>query len=158
MSSTRETSTAATACCALLLAAACSAPPAPVANQNSPPQTAQVRDGLGPDVDTQQRRTSLFANWDAFVDPEGQPVVYEWSVGTQPGATDFSLYHSQVFRHPVNRSSNPCKCTSGLSDLKTFTTVQSKQPIECVFEQCAAYMPRYPVMRKSWKIKFLAKM
>ncbi|MFN3243566.1 MAG: hypothetical protein ACE37K_18825 [Planctomycetota bacterium] len=88
MSSTRETSTAATACCALLLAAACSAPPAPVANQNSPPQTAQVRDGLGPDVDTQQRRTSLFANWDAFVDPEGQPVVYEWSVGTQPGATD----------------------------------------------------------------------
>ncbi|MFT7535782.1 MAG: hypothetical protein ACI85K_001735 [Hyphomicrobiaceae bacterium] len=66
----------------------CSAPAKTVVKQNSAPSTAQVRDGLGPDSDSQEARTSLFANWDAFVDPEGHPVVYEWSVGTKPGATD----------------------------------------------------------------------
>ncbi|MGK0301631.1 MAG: hypothetical protein ACI89X_002510, partial [Planctomycetota bacterium] len=56
--------------------------------QNSAPSTAQVRDGLGPDMDSQEARVSLSANWDAFIDPEGNPVVYEWSVGTKPGAID----------------------------------------------------------------------
>jgi hypothetical protein len=47
-----------------------------------------VRDGLAADIDSVGANTSLFANWDAFVDPEGQPVVYEWSVGATPGADD----------------------------------------------------------------------
>lgn len=70
------------------LAGSCGTPPKPVVKQNSAPSTAQVRDGLGSDLDSQEARTSLFANWDAFIDPEGKPVVYEWSVGTEPGATD----------------------------------------------------------------------
>lgn len=43
---------------------------------------------MGADADRQDVRSSLFANWDAFVDPEGLPVVYEWSLGTRPGSTD----------------------------------------------------------------------
>lgn len=69
--------------------AACggSPPPSPGV-QDGPPATAAVRDGLADDVDSQESRTSLFANWDPFVDPEGRPVVYEWSIGTSPGGTD----------------------------------------------------------------------
>jgi hypothetical protein len=74
--------------CMPLLSSSCSTAPKTAAKQNSAPATAQVRDGLGPDVDTQETRTSLFANWDPFVDPEQQPVVYEWSIGTQPGQID----------------------------------------------------------------------
>jgi len=70
------------------VASACQSPKNAVVKQDSPPSTAQVRDGLGPDVDSQEQRSSLFANWDPFIDPEGRPVVYEWSVGTQPGKTD----------------------------------------------------------------------
>jgi hypothetical protein len=47
-----------------------------------------VRDGLAEDVDSQVTRSALFANWDAFVDPDGHPVIYEWSIGTTPGGTD----------------------------------------------------------------------
>lgn len=83
---TRQATSALTAI--LLFAVACSAPSAPLQTQNTAPRTAQVRAGLGPDADAQQQRSSLFANWDPFVDPDGQPVTYEWSVGTQPGATD----------------------------------------------------------------------
>lgn len=73
----------------LLLLAACGASPqARPTAQNGPPSTASVRDGLAADLDSQQSRTSLFANWDPFIDPEGLPVVYEWSAGTAPGATD----------------------------------------------------------------------
>ena len=68
--------------------AACSASPPSPAAQNSPPSTAPVRDGIAADVDSQESRSALFANWDAFLDPEGMPVVYEWSIGTAPGATD----------------------------------------------------------------------
>jgi hypothetical protein len=69
-------------------ASSCNTPTNTVAKQDRAPSTAQVRDGPGVDVDSQEQRSSLFANWDRFVDPEGQPVVYEWSVGTQPGKTD----------------------------------------------------------------------
>ncbi|MCR9246265.1 MAG: hypothetical protein NXI31_14635 [bacterium] len=47
-----------------------------------------MRDGLGADIDSQEVTTSLFANWDTFVDPEGSPVLYEWSVGTVAGRDD----------------------------------------------------------------------
>ncbi len=72
-----------------LTAAACtSSPSPPPMTQNGPPSIAQVRDGIGADVDNQDVRSSLFANWDAFLDPEGLPVVYEWSIGTKPGGDD----------------------------------------------------------------------
>ncbi len=77
-----------TATLAILLAAACSTPPPTPPSQNGPPATAQVRDGLAADVDGQDVRSSLFANWDDFVDPEGEPVVYEWCVGTRAGDAD----------------------------------------------------------------------
>ncbi|MFY9345848.1 MAG: hypothetical protein WAT39_25375 [Planctomycetota bacterium] len=74
---------------ATALLAACSSSPDPrPASQDGPPAIAGVRDGLGADVDSQDVRSSLFANWDAFVDPEGQPVVYEWSVGTTAGGDE----------------------------------------------------------------------
>ncbi|HEB51908.1 MAG TPA: hypothetical protein ENI87_01505, partial [bacterium] len=75
---------------ALLLAVLCGcATERPVVQeQDSPPAVAQVRDGIGPDVDQQKLRTSLFANWDDFVDPEGTAVLYEWSAGTAPGRSD----------------------------------------------------------------------
>src|SRR5688572_17780739 len=72
---------------AALLGVGCSAP-SPPPEQDKPPRIAQVRDGLGPDVDSQRSHTALFANWDDFVDPEGGVVVYEWSIGTRPGADD----------------------------------------------------------------------
>jgi len=81
----RETGLSLLAAAAL---SACGGAPQPVPIQNGPPATAQVRDGVGDDVDDQELRTSLFANWDRFVDPEGHPVVYEWSIGTRPGETD----------------------------------------------------------------------
>lgn len=55
---------------------------------DGPPAIAAVRDGAADDVDRQEVRTSLFANWDPFPDPEGQPVVYEWAIGRIPGGTD----------------------------------------------------------------------
>ncbi len=79
---------AATAVATALLSSGCGTPEPPPPDQNGPPAIAQVRDGLGPDLDSQKSRTSLFANWDAFVDPEGSVVVYEWSIGTRPGEAD----------------------------------------------------------------------
>ena len=55
---------------------------------DGPPSPAAVRDGAARDVDSQATRQSVFANWDAFADPEGRPVVYEWCVGTTPGGSD----------------------------------------------------------------------
>lgn len=72
----------------MLAAAACGTPPPTVRPQDSPPAAAAVRDGLGADQDEQESNTTLFANWDPFVDPDGGPVVYEWSLGTRPGGTD----------------------------------------------------------------------
>lgn len=71
--------------------AACSSPPPPP-KPDLPPVTAAVRDGLDADVDGQDVRTSLFANWDRFVDPEGMAVVYEWCVGTRPGNDDIQRW------------------------------------------------------------------
>ncbi len=73
---------------ALAWAACSSAPDTTGGPQDGPPTVAQVRDGFGADVDRQEVRTSLFANWDDFVDPEGQPVVYEWAIGRIPGNAD----------------------------------------------------------------------
>ncbi|MFK7739919.1 MAG: hypothetical protein AB8H80_06310 [Planctomycetota bacterium] len=53
--------------------------------QNRPPVPGQVRDGTSLDLDQQASNTSLFANWDAFVDPDGLPVVYQWGIGTAKG-------------------------------------------------------------------------
>jgi len=61
---------------------------APVRREDSPPALGLVRDGLEEDQDEQEQRSSLFANWDPFVDPEGHPVVYEWCVGRTAGAGD----------------------------------------------------------------------
>jgi hypothetical protein len=73
---------------ALALAlAACSAAPTG-GPQDSPPTIGPVRDGPGRDLDRQEVRTSLFANWDDFTDPEGFPVVYEWCIGRVPGGAD----------------------------------------------------------------------
>jgi hypothetical protein len=55
---------------------------------DGPPAPAAVRDGIDADLDAQDMRSSLFANWDPFVDPEGLPVIYEWSIGTSPGNND----------------------------------------------------------------------
>lgn len=71
-----------------LLLAACSAGPTGGGRQDSPPSIGQVRDGPGRDLDRQEVRTSLFANWDEFPDPEGLPVVYEWCIGRVPGGAD----------------------------------------------------------------------
>jgi hypothetical protein len=82
---------AATAFAAALLGLvpACgSAAPARPVSQDGPPATAQVRDGQAADIDGQDQRSTLFANWDPFVDPEGRPVVYEWAIGTRPGTVD----------------------------------------------------------------------
>lgn len=70
--------------------AACNAGPQEqeAAPADGPPVPAAVRDGTGADVDVQDVGTSLFSNWDAFVDPEGGPVVYAWCIGTRPGAAD----------------------------------------------------------------------
>ncbi|MCA8951654.1 MAG: hypothetical protein KDE27_19255, partial [Planctomycetes bacterium] len=68
-----------------IAASSCSAPPAPPPPQDGPPAPAAVRDGIGPDIDAQDVTSSLFANWDPFVDPEGSPVLYEWSIGTAAG-------------------------------------------------------------------------
>ena len=65
-----------------------SAPRRSGAAVDGPPAIATVRDGAAEDVDRQEVRTSLFANWDPFPDPEGQPVVYEWAIGRIPGGTD----------------------------------------------------------------------
>lgn len=78
----------------LLALAACSSAPPPLAPQNSPPAPAAVRDGIGTDVDAQTVVSSLFANWDPFVDPEGSAVVYEWCIGTAPGSHDVSDWTS----------------------------------------------------------------
>jgi hypothetical protein len=43
---------------------------------------------MGADVDSQEVRSSLFANWDDFIDPEGDPVVYEWCIGTSAGGDE----------------------------------------------------------------------
>lgn len=88
MSSRRDHGRCAALAVAAALAVGCGAPPPAPSAQNGPPAVAQVRDGLGPDVDSQKGRSSLFANWDAFVDPEGSVVVYEWSIGSKPGETD----------------------------------------------------------------------
>lgn len=74
--------------------ASCAADPASRRTQNAPPMIAAVRDGIGEDLDSQDVRTALFANWDDFVDPEGDPVVYEWAVGTRPGAIDVQSWTS----------------------------------------------------------------
>ena len=78
MHSRGDSGRAATRRCAvaavLLWATACGAPPRAVQSQDSPPSTAQVRDGLGDDIDTQELRTSLFANWERFVNTEGRRV------------------------------------------------------------------------------------
>lgn len=82
----------------VLWAAACSAPPSsttpPGQVHDGPPAAAQVRDGLGADLDTQEMRSSLFANWDPFVDPEGLPVLYEWAIGTTPGGAELQPWTS----------------------------------------------------------------
>ncbi|MCA8974972.1 MAG: hypothetical protein KDC98_09635 [Planctomycetes bacterium] len=71
---------------AALVGCSSSSPRTPA--QNSPPAPAAVRDGIGSDSDAQSMVSSLFANWDPFVDPEGWPVLYEWSIGTSPGKGD----------------------------------------------------------------------
>ncbi|MEZ6036182.1 MAG: hypothetical protein R3F29_01790 [Planctomycetota bacterium] len=78
---------------AALLLLACSAAPGN-SPQDGPPHPGAVRDGIGDDVDSQATTTSVFANWDAFVDPEGLPVVYEWSVGTAPRDDDVIAWTS----------------------------------------------------------------
>jgi hypothetical protein len=77
---------------AALAACAAEAPQAPAATADLPPSIAAVRDGIGDDVDSQSASSSLFANWDEFVDPEGRPVVYEWCIGTAPGSGDVQAW------------------------------------------------------------------
>ena len=74
-----------------LLSLSCSTPTKIPAKQNRAPSIAQVRDGLSTDINRQQSHTSLAANWDTFVDPEGEVVTYEWSVGTRPGLAKANL-------------------------------------------------------------------
>ena len=76
-----------------LLGISCSTPAKRVTPQNRAPTIAKVRDGLSADSDQQESRSSLAANWDVFLDPEGQNVAYEWSIGTSPGATDVMGWH-----------------------------------------------------------------
>lgn len=76
----------------LFIAAACTSSE-PIANGaqrpiDGPPTPAVVRDGIDADQDEQDVRSSLFANWDPFPDPEGLPVLYEWCIGTSPGGAD----------------------------------------------------------------------
>jgi hypothetical protein len=74
----------------VLLAGACSSASGGTSGDraNEPPAAGRVRDGAGDDRDHQPGTSSLFANWDDFRDPEGLPVVYEWTIGRAPGATD----------------------------------------------------------------------
>lgn len=62
--------------------------PAEKLAENRAPRVAVVRDGLDADQDEQELSTTVFANWDPFVDPGGAPVIYEWCVGRSPGAAD----------------------------------------------------------------------
>ena len=52
-----------------------------------PPVPGAVRDGAGRDVDRQDSLSAVFANWDTFVDPEGRPVTYEWSMWFESSPT-----------------------------------------------------------------------
>lgn len=88
-----------TACLLLAAIAACGASPdgqtrGPRTAEDSAPAVAQVRDGLDADLDQQDQRSSLFANWDDFVDPDGFAVVYEWCVGRSPGSDDVMSWTS----------------------------------------------------------------
>ena len=69
-------------------AAACGSGPDRTVVVDQAPTIAEVRDGAGADLDEQLLTTSLFANWDPLVDPEGLPVVYEWSIGRAPRHAD----------------------------------------------------------------------
>ena len=72
-----------------LAACGASAPPRePEGPEDTAPAISIVRDGLDADQDHQEQRSSLFANWDPFVDPSGHPVVYEWCIGRTAGGTD----------------------------------------------------------------------
>lgn len=75
----------------LALLAACGSGAAtrdPRVAENGAPAVATVRDGMDADQNRQEQNSTLFANWDPFVDPEGRPVVYEWCIGRSPGAAD----------------------------------------------------------------------
>ncbi|MBL8749633.1 MAG: hypothetical protein JNK78_10775 [Planctomycetes bacterium] len=72
---------------AALTLAACGSGPDP-GPANRPPAIGEVRDGMSADIDTQEQRSALFANWDPFVDPEGDWVTYEWCIGRTAGRDD----------------------------------------------------------------------
>jgi hypothetical protein len=79
----------------LALLAACGATgpgPGPGPAEDSAPSVAAVRDGIDADMDQQELRSSLFANWDSFADPDGFPVVYEWCIGRSPGGSDVMVW------------------------------------------------------------------
>ncbi len=52
------------------------------------PPAAAINDGTGGDSDSQTSLTTISGNWAAFVDPESGIALYEWAIGTSPGATD----------------------------------------------------------------------
>ena len=54
----------------------------------TPPLAGTVADGLGADVDLQVSTTTINANWSGFSDTQGPIALYEWSIGTTPGAAD----------------------------------------------------------------------
>ena len=110
-----------------LLGISCSTPAKRVTPQNRAPTIAKVRDGLSADSDQQESRSSLAANWDVFLDPEGQNVAYEWSIGTSPGATDVMGWH-QVGAAQLGSTKD--------LDLPIGITLQSNIRARCTVNAC----------------------
>jgi len=54
-----------------------------------PADMAEIRDGIGVDVDSTMSKVELSANWDASSDPESGILRYWYSIGTAPGTTSF---------------------------------------------------------------------
>jgi hypothetical protein len=53
-----------------------------------------VRDGTGPDIDTQTSTTTISANWSGFTTGADPIVDYEWAIGTTKEGTDVQDWRS----------------------------------------------------------------
>ncbi|MBI2931957.1 MAG: hypothetical protein HYY16_09920, partial [Planctomycetes bacterium] len=60
----------------------------------TPPVAGSVNDGPTSDIDAQNFTWQISANWSGFTDPQSGIAVYEWAIGSSPGATDVQPFTS----------------------------------------------------------------